>query len=238
MTIVQYRDKTSDTGALISTAKKLHEKCKQHNIPLLINDRVDVALAVGCEGVHLGQDDMNVVEARRILGNDKIIGATVSSIEEARIAVERGADYLGIGTLYATQTKKNTKEIIGVNGIRKILSYLDGADEKSKNVKTVCIGGVNASNVQRIIHQLHAPRSSSSKPKTIDGAAIVSAIVGAKDPKEASSHLRQLLKSSPPFSNLSDPVSWLEDEDEIKALINTADKATSAVHTKSPSATT
>lgn len=234
MTIVQYRDKTSDTGALISTAKKLHEKCKQHNIPLLINDRVDVALAVGCEGVHLGQDDMNVVEARRILGNDKIIGATVSSIEEARIAVERGADYLGIGTLYATQTKKNTKEIIGVNGIRKILSYLDGADEKSKNVKTVCIGGVNASNVQRIIHQLHAPRSSSSKPKTIDGAAIVSAIVGAKDPKEASSHLRQLLKSSPPFSNLSDPVSWLEDEDEIKALINTADKATSAVHTKSP----
>lgn len=87
VTIVQYRDKTSDTGVLISTAKKLHEKCKAHGIPLLINDRVDVALAVGCEGVHLGQDDMNVVEARRILGEGRIIGATVSSIEEARIAV-------------------------------------------------------------------------------------------------------------------------------------------------------
>lgn len=235
MTIVQYRDKASDTGVLISTAKKLHEKCKQHNIPLLINDRVDVALAVGCEGVHIGQDDMSVVEARRILGNDKIIGATVSSIEEARVAVESGANYLGIGTLYATQTKKNTKEIIGVNGIRKILRYLDEADEKSKNVKTVCIGGVNASNVQRIIHQLYAPHSPSSKPKTVDGVAVVSAIVGAKDPKEASSHLQQLIKSSPPFSNSSDPIFWLEkNEDEIHSLISTADKATAAVHTKSP----
>ena len=235
VTIVQYRDKKSDTGVLISTAKKLHEKCKQHNVPLLINDRVDVALAVGCEGVHLGQDDMNIVEARRILGEDKIIGATVSSIEETRIAVERGADYLGIGTLYATQTKKNTKEIIGVNGIRKILSYLDQADEKSKNVKTVCIGGVNASNVQRVIHQLHAPRSPSLKPKTIDGVAIVSAIVGAKDAKEASSHLQHLIKSSPPFHSSSDPVFWLEkNEDEIKALISTTDKATAAVSTKGP----
>lgn len=235
VTIVQYRDKTSDTGALISTAKELHEKCKQHSIPLLINDRVDVALTVGCEGVHLGQDDMNIVEARRLLGNDKIIGATVSSIEEARIAVERGADYLGIGTLYATQTKKNTKEIIGVNGIRKILSYLDEAGDRSRSVKTVCIGGVNASNVQRVIHQLYAPHSTSSKPKTIDGVAIVSAIVGAKDPKEASSHLQQLIKSTPPFSKSSDPVFWLEkNEDEIASRIKTADKATAAVHSRSP----
>lgn len=235
VTIVQYRDKTSDTGALIATAKKLHEKCKQHNIPLLINDRVDVALAIGCEGVHLGQDDMNIVEARRLLGDDKIIGATVSSVEEARIAVERGADYLGIGTLYATQTKKNTKEIIGVNGIRKILSFLDEAGGKSKDVKTVCIGGVNASNVQRVIHQLYAPRSSSSKPKTIDGVAIVSAIVGAKDPKEASSNLQKLIESTPPFAKSTDPVFWFEkNEDEIAALVKTADKATATVHSKSP----
>lgn len=213
----------------------MHEKCKQHSIPLLINDRVDVALAVGCEGVHLGQDDMNIVEARRLLGADKIIGATVSSVEEAKIAVERGADYLGIGTLYATQTKKNTKEIIGVNGIRKILSYLDEAGESSKDIKTVCIGGVNASNVQRVIHQLNAPRSNSSNPKAIDGVAIVSAIVGAKDPKEASSHLERLIKSSPPFSKSNEPVFWLEkNEDEIKSLVSSADKATAAVHYKSP----
>lgn len=235
VTIVQYRDKTSDTGALISTAKKLHERCKQHNVPLLINDRVDVALAVGCEGVHLGQDDMNIAEARRLLGDDKIIGATVSSIEEAKIAVERGANYLGIGTLYATQTKKNTKEIIGVNGIRAILRYLDNLGETSRDIKTVCIGGVNASNVQRVIHQLYAPCSLLAKPKSIDGVAIVSAIIGAKEVREASHHLLQLIKSAPPFSKSSDPVFWLEkEEDEIAALIKTADRATIAVHSKSP----
>ncbi|KAJ4986390.1 hydroxyethylthiazole kinase [Stagonosporopsis vannaccii] len=235
VTVVQYRDKTSDTGILISTAKRLHEKCKQHSIPLLINDRVDVALAIGCEGVHLGQDDMNIVEARRLLGDDKIIGATVSSIEEARIAVERGADYLGIGTLYSTQTKKNTKQIIGVNGIRKILSALDEAGGKSQNIQTVCIGGVNAFNVQRVIHQLSAPRSSSAKHKTIDGVAVVSAIVGAQDPKEASSHLQKLIKSPPPFFKSSGPAFWLEkNEDEVKSVISTADKATAAVHSLSP----
>jgi thiamine-phosphate diphosphorylase/hydroxyethylthiazole kinase len=178
---------------------------------------------------------MNIEAARKLLGDDKIIGATVSSVEEARIAVGRGADYLGIGTLYATQTKKNTKEIIGVNGIRQILSYLGGLGEKSNDVKTVCIGGVNASNVQRVIHQLYAPRSPSSKPKSIDGAAIVSAIVGAKDPQAASSNLRKLIKTSPPFAKSTDPVFWLEkNEDEIAVLVKTADKATAAVHSKSP----
>jgi thiamine-phosphate diphosphorylase/hydroxyethylthiazole kinase len=203
---------------------------------LIINDRVDVALAIGCEGVHLGQDDMNIQEARRILGDDKIIGATVSSIEEARIAVERGADYLGIGTLYATNTKKNTKDIIGINGIRKILRYLDTADEASKKIKTVCIGGINASNLQRVTYQLHAPSSSSTPPKFIDGVAIVSAIVGAPDPRAASSHLTQLLKEPPPFKAKStEPHFWLEkNEDEISHLLSEAVKATKNVRQKGP----
>jgi thiamine-phosphate diphosphorylase/hydroxyethylthiazole kinase len=235
VTIVQYRDKTSDTGALIATAKKLHEKCKQHNIPLLINDRVDVALAVGCEGVHIGQDDMSATEARRLLGDDKIIGVTVSSIQEATAAVEEGADYLGIGTLYATATKKNTKDIIGVNGIRKILSTLGNGNEASQKIKTVCIGGVNASNLQRVIYQLCAPSPTSPQPKTIDGVAVVSAIVGAENPQEASSHLQRLIKSPPPFSKSSDPVFWMEkNEDEMTSLLAASAKATKAVHDKSP----
>ncbi|KAH7065830.1 Hydroxyethylthiazole kinase family-domain-containing protein [Paraphoma chrysanthemicola] len=236
VTIVQYRDKTSDTGLLISTAKALHEKCRAHNIPLLINDRVDVALAVGCEGVHLGQDDMNVSEARKLLGSDKIIGATVSSIEEARIAIERGADYLGIGTLYATNTKKNTKDIIGVNGIRKILKFLNDGNDAEKKVKTVCIGGVNASNLQRITHQLHAPSSPSTPPKPIDGVAVVSAIIGAPDPKTASSHLSKLLHSPPPFKAQStEPHFWLESNaQEISHVLSSASLATKAVREKSP----
>jgi thiamine-phosphate diphosphorylase/hydroxyethylthiazole kinase len=195
-----------------------------------------VALAVGCEGVHLGQDDMNVSAARETLGKDAIIGATVSSIEEAKIAVQRGADYLGIGTLYATNTKKNTKDIIGINGIRKILRYLDQGTEAEKKVKTVCIGGVNASNLQRVVHQLHAPSTPSIPPKAINGVAVVSAIVGASDPKAASSHLSALSKSVPPFkAKSSEPHFWLEKEaDEVAHLLTSAIKATMNVRQTSP----
>lgn len=250
MTVVQYRDKTSDTGLLIQTAKALHEKCQQHHVPLIINDRVDVALAVGCEGVHLGQDDTNIRDARQLLGDGKIIGATVSSVEEARIAVERGADYLGIGTLYATATKTNTKDIIGINGIRKILHSLNSAGEASRKIKTVCIGGVNASNVQRVVHQLYAP-SGQTLPKPINGVAVVSAIIGAPDAKKASSDLKQLLSTLPPFKAKCTPQSETPPQTSLAAGLGTSSEAppswpdtealqrstlqaVAAVHSKSP----
>jgi thiamine-phosphate diphosphorylase/hydroxyethylthiazole kinase len=179
---------------------------------------------------------MNISSARQILGPDAIIGATVSSVDEARIAVERGADYLGIGTLYATNTKKNTKDIIGVNGIRKILRALENGSEEDKKVKTVCIGGVNASNSQRVVHQLHAPSTPSATPKGIDGVAVVSAIIGAQDPKAASAHLSRLSRSIPPFKSKStEPHFWLEKEDdEISHLLTQAVKATQNVKKTSP----
>jgi thiamine-phosphate diphosphorylase / hydroxyethylthiazole kinase len=132
VTIVQYRDKTSDTADLIRTAKGLHEITRAHNIPLLINDRVDVAIAVGAEGVHVGQDDMgkcrqyreprlmesmalsreidanvlspDLATARNLLGPKAIIGVTASSVDEALRAAKDGADYLGLGTVFATPT--------------------------------------------------------------------------------------------------------------------------------------
>lgn len=182
---------------------------------------------------------MSITSARQILGSDKIIGATVSSISEARIAVERGADYLGIGTLYATNTKKNTKDIIGVNGIRKILHYLyTQDDEASKNVKTVCIGGVNASNLQLIKHQLLAPVSTSpsTDPKTIDGVAIVSAIMASPDPKSASANLAHLWATPPPFKAKSASHHfWLEKEDdELSAIHSSTLSCIKSVHQKSP----
>jgi thiamine-phosphate diphosphorylase/hydroxyethylthiazole kinase len=175
--------------------------------------------------VHIGQDDMSALEARRLLGVDKIIGVTVSSIEEARIAVAHGADYLG----------KNTKDIIGVNGIRKILRYLDGSEEGRK-VKTVCIGGVNATNVQRIKHQLLAPTPSNTSPKAIDGVAVVSAIVGASDPRAASENLVKLLRSPPPFkAKSSEPHFWYEkNEQEIASLLKSAVRATKKVNEVNP----
>lgn len=104
VTIVQYRDKHADTGQLIETASKLHAVTKKHNIPLLINDRLDVCLAVGAEGVHIGQDDMSLAEAKEILPKTAIIGVTASSVQEADAAINGGADYLGIGTVFATPT--------------------------------------------------------------------------------------------------------------------------------------
>lgn len=119
---MQYRDKTSDTGDQIKTASKLHRLTQAYGVPLLINDRVDVALAVGAEGVHLGQDDMSwfatppchrsvcltsiaeFEEAKKLLPRNAIIGISASSIEEAQKAIADGADYLGIGTMFATPT--------------------------------------------------------------------------------------------------------------------------------------
>lgn len=104
VTIVQYRDKEADTGLLIANGKKLHAITRQYSVPLLINDRVDVALAVGADGVHLGQDDMDLKTARKLMGHSAIIGISANCVQEARDAVEEGADYLGIGAMFATPT--------------------------------------------------------------------------------------------------------------------------------------
>ncbi|RHZ71257.1 hypothetical protein CDV55_100703 [Aspergillus turcosus] len=210
VTIVQYRDKTSDTGDLIQTAKKLHKITKAHGVPLLINDRVDVALAVGAEGVHLGQDDMctihglvrlqliltdtlsaDIEEAKKLLPKDAIIGISASSVEEAQHAIDAGADYLGIGTMFATPTKTNTKHILGTAGTQAIL---DAISDSGRNVGTVAIGGINLSNVQRVMYQSKAPR------KGLDGVAIVSAIMAADDPRAAAEEFVKRINSPPSFA--------------------------------------
>ena len=188
VTVVQYRDKKSDTAELIRMGKELHAITKEHNVPLLINDRVDVAQAIGAEGVHLGQDDMDLGTARRILGPDAIIGVTANSLEEATEATSGGADYLGIGTVYATPTKENTKSIIGTAGVKIILHRLSMMDAK---IPTVAIGGLNLSNVQRVMFQSKAPN------KGLDGVAVVSAIMAAEDPESAAAALRQAIDTVP-----------------------------------------
>ncbi|CAI7614784.1 unnamed protein product [Penicillium manginii] len=189
VTVVQYRDKKSDTGDQIATARKLHQICQKYGVPLLINDRVDVALAVGAEGVHLGQDDMKFAEARSILPKDAIIGISASTLEEAQKAIADGADYLGIGTMFATPTKTNTRYVLGTAGTQSILDAIS-----SSSVNTVAIGGINHSNVQRVIYQSESPK------KALDGVAIVSAIMAADDPKAATEELTKLIKNAPAFA--------------------------------------
>ncbi|KAK1071453.1 thiamine biosynthetic bifunctional enzyme [Friedmanniomyces endolithicus] len=203
-TIVQYRDKTSDTTELVRVAKQLHRVTRAAGVPLLINDRVDVALAAGVEGVHIGQDDMDLKTARKLLGPDALIGVTANDREEALEAAGNSADYLGIGTVFATPTKENTKSIIGTAGVQDILSdlYLCGFG----GVKTVAIGGINASNVQRIMYQCASP------DKDLDGVAVVSAIMASEDPKAAAYHLRGLLSRPPPFASTADHVQLSRDD--------------------------
>ncbi|KAF2716052.1 TMP-TENI-domain-containing protein [Polychaeton citri CBS 116435] len=192
VTIVQYRDKTSDTADLIRIAKSLHKVTRSHNVPLLINDRVDVALAAGVEGVHIGQDDMDYAAARNLLGPGAIIGVTTNSEAEALTAAEAGADYLGLGTVYATATKANAKSIIGTAGVQQILESLHA--KGYGDIGTVCIGGINASNTQRVLYQ------TTSASKKLDGIAVVSAIVAATDAREAAAHLKRLVATPPPFA--------------------------------------
>ena len=192
VTVVQYRDKTSDTAELIRVARILHPLTNEYNVPLIINDRVDVAQVIGAEGVHLGQDDMELHRARNLLGPQAIIGVTVNSPEEATAAISGGADYLGIGTVYATPTKENTKSIIGTAGVRTILNQVSMTDAK---IPTVAIGGLNLSNVQRVMFQSKAPK------KGLDGVAVVSAIMAAENPTSAAAGLRQAIDTVPQTSS-------------------------------------
>ncbi|KAM3503267.1 hypothetical protein MY10362_004306 [Beauveria mimosiformis] len=178
VTCVQYRDKLGEHAAVVATARKLHALTRRYGVPLLINDRVDVAVEVCCEGIHIGQDDMNVHEARKLVGNDKIIGVTASNADEAIRACEDGADYLGLGTVFSTATKKDTKSIIGPSGVRTILKAMVEAGHGA--VATVCIGGINNDNAAKVLAQ-----SSAAPAKSLDGVAVVSAIIAAKDPAEA-----------------------------------------------------
>jgi thiamine-phosphate diphosphorylase / hydroxyethylthiazole kinase len=185
VTIVQYRDKHSDTGVLIETAKKLLEVARRQQVPLLINDRLDVCLAAGADGVHIGQGDMHISEARKALGQNAIIGVSVSTVEEASEAVSNGADYLGIGTIFSTLTKTDSKLIIGTRGAQTILSACKtGTDHK---VGCVAIGSINASTVQRVLHQ------AAFQNNRLNGVAVVSAIVAASDPQASARQLRTLI---------------------------------------------
>ncbi|GMM35214.1 bifunctional hydroxyethylthiazole kinase/thiamine-phosphate diphosphorylase [Saccharomycopsis crataegensis] len=174
VTIVQLREKNLDTDHFIDRARKLHQITKKYNVPLLINDRIDVALAIDAEGVHVGQDDMAAEEAREKIGQDKILGVTVNNERDAMAAIKSTAriDYLGIGSAYSTTTKEMTKPILGPGGIKKILEVLhDGKPE----MKSVIIGGLNKYNITRTLNECRY------KDFCTNGAAVVSCIMASHD---------------------------------------------------------
>ena len=160
VTLVQYRAKTADGGVLYTEACKLKELCDEYSVPLIINDRLDIALAVGAAGVHLGQDDLPCAVARRLLGEDYIIGVSAHNPAEAVQAVSEGADYLGCGAVFGTATKHDVAKL-GLENLRAI--------RKAVAVPMVGIGGITADNYAEVL------------ATGADGAAIVSGILAQDD---------------------------------------------------------
>ena len=160
VTLVQYRAKAADGGVLYAEACRLKELCDKYNVPLIINDRLDIALAVGAAGVHLGQDDLPCAVARRLLGEDFIIGVSAHNPAEAVQAVSEGADYLGCGAVFGTATKHDVAKL-GLENLRAI--------RKSVAVPMVGIGGITADNYAEVL------------ATGADGAAIVSGILAQDD---------------------------------------------------------
>lgn len=170
VTLIQLREKERTTREYLSLAEKVHEITMRYDIPLIIDDRVDVALAVNAEGVHVGQSDMPVEIARKLMGTDKLVGATAKTVPQAVEAYEQGADYLGVGAIYPTTTKVKTV-LTSVDTLKEIV--------KAVPIKVNAIGGLNKNN----IHIL--------KGSGIDGICAVSAIMKADDPCIAAKELRE-----------------------------------------------
>lgn len=160
VTLVQYRAKTASSAEMYAEALQLKALCDSFNVPLIINDRLDIAMAVGAAGVHLGQDDLPCSAARKLLGEDYIIGVSAHNPAEAKAALQSGADYLGCGAVFGTATKADVKKL-GTDGLAAIC--------KAKGLPVVGIGGVTADNYREV------------RAAGADGAAIVSGILAQPD---------------------------------------------------------
>lgn len=173
VTILQLREKEKSTREYIELAEKVHEIAKRYNVPLIIDDRVDVALAIDAEGVHVGASDMPIATARRLMGEDKIVGATAKTVPWAKEAYEQGADYLGVGAIYPTTTKVVT-----------VLTSTETLDAITKAVPIPvnAIGGLNKDNIDIL------------KDIGISGICVVSAIMKSDDPKTEAETLLSLAK--------------------------------------------
>lgn len=160
VTLVQYRAKTASSAEMYAEVLQLKALCDSFNVPLIINDRLDIAMAVGAAGVHLGQDDLPCAAARKLLGEDYIIGVSAHNPAEAKTALQSGADYLGCGAVFGTATKADVKKL-GTDGLAAIC--------REKGLPIVGIGGVTADNYREV------------RAAGADGAAIVSGILAQPD---------------------------------------------------------
>ena len=180
VTCVQLREKECSTRQFVAEARAVREVLAGTGIPLIINDRIDVALAVGADGVHLGQSDMLIADARHVVGHSMLIGISAECVEDAVRAEAQGADYVGISPVFSTPTKTDTAPALGLDGVAAIRAAV--------SLPLVGIGGIKPGNAAEVIRA------------GCDGVAVVSAIVSAPDPREAAAKLKTIIHAAKELS--------------------------------------
>ena len=172
-TFLQIREKDLDEGTFEQEAEALKKLCAQYHIPFVVNDSVEIALDIDADGVHVGQSDIKGRDIRSMIGNEKILGISAGTVEEAIAAEKAGADYIGVGAVFGTSTKKNARNLT-VEKLKEI--------SESVSIPVVAIGGIGVSNVMDLVES------------GVDGVAVVSAIFAAENPAEATAKLLKLSK--------------------------------------------
>jgi thiamine-phosphate pyrophosphorylase len=174
--VVQYRDKTASTRTMVARAGALAELCRRMRAVFLVNDRVDVALAVDADGVHVGQEDMPVALARKLLGPNKLLGVSVHSAVEIQRAEQEGADHVSLSPVFATPTKPDHQTPLGLEGVRALAAV--------SRLPVVAIGGIQLHNAAQVI------------AAGARGICVVSAIIAAPDPEQAARTLRRAVEAA------------------------------------------
>ncbi len=174
VTMVQLREKQLEEGAFLEEAKELQALCRQRHIPFLVNDNVDIALAMDADGVHVGQSDMEALDVRKKLGPDKIIGVSAQTVEQALLAQAHGADYLGVGAVFPTGSKDDAVEV-PFETLKAICQAV--------RIPVVAIGGISKTNVKKL------------RGSGICGVAVISAIYGALDIEKAARELKEATRA-------------------------------------------
>ena len=172
-TFLQIREKDLDVNAFEAEAAKLKALCARYKVPYVVNDSVEIALAIDADGVHVGQSDIKGRDIRSMIGSEKILGISAGTVEEAIDAEKAGADYIGVGAVFGTSTKKNARNLT-VEKLKEITSAV--------SIPVVAIGGINAKNLMEL------------RGSGVDGVAVVSAIFAAEDPGKATAELLTLAK--------------------------------------------
>jgi len=180
-TLIQLRAKSIPTRQIFDLAKGLVSLLRPKHIPLIINDRIDIALASKADGVHLGQSDLSLSSSREILGKQRIIGISANSLSEAMTAEADGADYIGAGPVFPTHTKIDTGHILGIEGFKAI--------RKKVRIPLLAIGGIHAKNISEVI------------ASGADGVAVISAVLGSEDVRTATGQLIDIVRHSRKVSN-------------------------------------